>query len=374
MMPIGVPRVPYRSPKEGSWQWVDIWNCLYRERIIFLSKPVDEELGNQVRAAGGRQHAMRGWCIGGAPAVCRLLLWGASLQVAAAVARTPSPPCLLPDARAQLVATMLYLDSENQKDMNLYINCSGGEVRCAWRGVARAPCSDDVKTGRPLAGRRQRWELAAAPTHVACVACLEPNYSQVVPSLAIHDTMRHIKSDVGTVGFGGCMGMSGFLLAVGKKVRLTGVLTWGAALWMGGRRRACCSMPPGRCSPPRCRPSPTHPPPAVPLGRASGTRCRTRASWCTTPAAPRAARCAPACRPTPGPLLCCRRRCCCCRLGSFVSSPTFPCPPPTWWAQTLKPQTRKPCAGLGHQPRGARAAAHPRLHGLDPQPGHGPAL
>lgn len=30
--------------------------------------------------------------------------------------------------------------------------------------------------------------------------------------------MRHIKSDVGTVGFGGCMGMSGFLLAVGKKV------------------------------------------------------------------------------------------------------------------------------------------------------------
>lgn len=41
----------------------------------------------------------------------------------------------------------------------------------------------------------------------------------MVPSLAIHDTMRHIKSDVGTVGFGGCMGMSGFLLAVGKKVR-----------------------------------------------------------------------------------------------------------------------------------------------------------
>ena len=76
----------------------------------------------------------------------------------------PPGPC-----RLQLVATMLYLDSENKKDMNLYINCSGGEV---------------------------------------------------VPSLAIHDTMRHIKSDVGTVGFGGCMGMSGFLLAVGKKVRV----------------------------------------------------------------------------------------------------------------------------------------------------------
>lgn len=113
MMPIGVPRVPYRTPREGGWQWVDIWNCLYRERIIFLSKAVDDELGNQ------------------------------------------------------LVATMLYLDSENRKDINIYMNCSGGEV---------------------------------------------------VPCMALHDTMRHIKSDVGTVGFGGVMGMSGFLLAVGAKV------------------------------------------------------------------------------------------------------------------------------------------------------------
>ena len=41
---------------------------------------------------------------------------------------------------------------------------------------------------------------------------------QVVPCLALHDTMRHVKSDVASVGFGGCMGMAGFLLAVGKKV------------------------------------------------------------------------------------------------------------------------------------------------------------
>ena len=32
MMPIGVPRVPYRTPKEGGWQWVDIWNCLVSQR------------------------------------------------------------------------------------------------------------------------------------------------------------------------------------------------------------------------------------------------------------------------------------------------------------------------------------------------------
>ncbi|MBA0835112.1 hypothetical protein Goarm_007416, partial [Gossypium armourianum] len=28
MMPIGTPRVPYRVPGEGTWQWVDLWNAL----------------------------------------------------------------------------------------------------------------------------------------------------------------------------------------------------------------------------------------------------------------------------------------------------------------------------------------------------------
>ena len=41
---------------------------------------------------------------------------------------------------------------------------------------------------------------------------------QVVPCLAMFDTMKHIGSDVATVGFGACMGMSGFLMSVGKKV------------------------------------------------------------------------------------------------------------------------------------------------------------
>ena len=70
---------------------------------------------------------------------------------------------------------MLYLDSENKKDIKLYINCSGGEV---------------------------------------------------VPCMAIHDTMRYIKSDVSTIGFGGCMGMSGFLLAMGQKVSERGYEYW----------------------------------------------------------------------------------------------------------------------------------------------------
>jgi len=28
MMPIGTPRVPYRTPGERSYQWVDLWNAL----------------------------------------------------------------------------------------------------------------------------------------------------------------------------------------------------------------------------------------------------------------------------------------------------------------------------------------------------------
>ncbi|XP_021735999.1 ATP-dependent Clp protease proteolytic subunit-related protein 2, chloroplastic-like isoform X1 [Chenopodium quinoa] len=50
MMPIGTPRVPYRTPGEGSWQWVDLWNALYRERVIFIGQHIDEEFSNQILA------------------------------------------------------------------------------------------------------------------------------------------------------------------------------------------------------------------------------------------------------------------------------------------------------------------------------------
>ncbi|XP_062232906.1 ATP-dependent Clp protease proteolytic subunit-related protein 2, chloroplastic-like [Phragmites australis] len=51
MMPIGTPRVPYRTPGEGTWQWLDIWNALYRDRIIFIGDNIDEEFSNQVLAS-----------------------------------------------------------------------------------------------------------------------------------------------------------------------------------------------------------------------------------------------------------------------------------------------------------------------------------
>ncbi|NRB07153.1 MAG: ATP-dependent Clp protease proteolytic subunit [Richelia sp.] len=74
-MPIGVPKVPYRMPGEQYIQWIDIYNRLYRERIIFLGRDVDDEIANQI------------------------------------------------------IAVMLYLDSEDPgKDIYLYINSPGGMV------------------------------------------------------------------------------------------------------------------------------------------------------------------------------------------------------------------------------------------------------
>ena len=74
-MPIGVPKVPYRMPGETYTQWIDIYNRLYRERIIFLGRDIDDEIANQI------------------------------------------------------TAVMLYLDSEDPgKDIYLYINSPGGVI------------------------------------------------------------------------------------------------------------------------------------------------------------------------------------------------------------------------------------------------------
>nr|YP_009048599.1 clpP-like protease [Paris verticillata]YP_009343888.1 clpP-like protease [Paris quadrifolia]YP_009736732.1 clpP-like protease [Paris incompleta]YP_009736986.1 clpP-like protease [Paris bashanensis]AHX80475.1 clpP-like protease [Paris verticillata]APS88212.1 clpP-like protease [Paris quadrifolia]QEL51699.1 clpP-like protease [Paris verticillata]QHV39113.1 clpP-like protease [Paris incompleta]QHV39797.1 clpP-like protease [Paris bashanensis] len=46
-MPIGVPKVPFRSPGEEDAVWVDI-NRLHRERLLFLGQEVDSEISNQI--------------------------------------------------------------------------------------------------------------------------------------------------------------------------------------------------------------------------------------------------------------------------------------------------------------------------------------
>src|SRR6476469_107776 len=49
-MPIGVPKVPYKMPGGYDTQWINIYDRLYRERIIFLGRDIDDEIANQIIA------------------------------------------------------------------------------------------------------------------------------------------------------------------------------------------------------------------------------------------------------------------------------------------------------------------------------------
>ena len=74
-MPIGTPKVPYQMPGQQYSDWINIYDRLYRERIIFLGEGVNDFLANQI------------------------------------------------------IAIMLYLDSEDPgKPIYLYINSPGGSV------------------------------------------------------------------------------------------------------------------------------------------------------------------------------------------------------------------------------------------------------
>lgn len=76
-MPIGVPKIPFKLPGEPTAQWVDLYNRLYRERVLFLCQQLDDELANQ------------------------------------------------------LIGIMLYLNGEEQsKNIYIYINSPGGSVTC----------------------------------------------------------------------------------------------------------------------------------------------------------------------------------------------------------------------------------------------------
>ena len=76
-MPIGVPKVPFRLPGEPSAQWVDLYNRLYRERVLFLCQDLNDEISNQ------------------------------------------------------LIGVMLYLNGEkSSQDVYIYINSPGGSVIC----------------------------------------------------------------------------------------------------------------------------------------------------------------------------------------------------------------------------------------------------
>lgn len=112
MMPIGVPKVAYKDPKSKGAAWIDLYSRLYRDRILFLGQQVDDEIANN------------------------------------------------------LISAMLYLDSEEQKPMSLYINSPGGSVTAGF---------------------------------------------------SIFDTMQHIGSDVSTMNVGLAASMGSLLLAGGTQ-------------------------------------------------------------------------------------------------------------------------------------------------------------
>jgi ATP-dependent Clp protease, protease subunit len=126
-MPFGRPmRVPYNIPGSRSWQWVNIYTRLAQERIIFLSQPLTIGLANEV------------------------------------------------------VSYMLYLDSQDEKPIYLYINSIGDPIDA---GMA------DVTAGM----------------------------MSVTAGLAIYDTMKNLKSEVLTIGMGQVVGMAALLMAAGTK-------------------------------------------------------------------------------------------------------------------------------------------------------------
>ena len=60
MMPLGIPKVAYKIPGAQSADWIDIYNRLYRERIIFLGQEIDDEIANQARGRESREGGARG--------------------------------------------------------------------------------------------------------------------------------------------------------------------------------------------------------------------------------------------------------------------------------------------------------------------------
>jgi ATP-dependent Clp endopeptidase proteolytic subunit ClpP len=48
MMPLGIPKVAYQMPGTRGGEWLGIYERLNRERIVFLSGEIDDEVANQI--------------------------------------------------------------------------------------------------------------------------------------------------------------------------------------------------------------------------------------------------------------------------------------------------------------------------------------
>ena len=126
-MPVDrILRVPYNLPGSRSWQWVSVYTRMSQERILFLNQPLTDGVANS------------------------------------------------------LVSALLYLDSEDNKPIYLYINSIG----------------DPVMSGQ---------------------ADASAGMGSIRAGLAVYDTISHIKSDVMTICMGTAYGMASGLLSSGIK-------------------------------------------------------------------------------------------------------------------------------------------------------------
>nr|WFG51624.1 ATP-dependent Clp protease proteolytic subunit [Astragalus sp. Ge130187] len=47
-MPVGVPKVPYLIPGDEDASWIDLYNRLFQERLLFLGQEIKSEISNQL--------------------------------------------------------------------------------------------------------------------------------------------------------------------------------------------------------------------------------------------------------------------------------------------------------------------------------------
>ncbi len=47
-MPVGVPKVPFLLPGDDDASWIDLYNRLFQERLLFLGQEVNSEISNQI--------------------------------------------------------------------------------------------------------------------------------------------------------------------------------------------------------------------------------------------------------------------------------------------------------------------------------------
>lgn len=122
MMPIGVPKVAYRPPGAMVADWVNLYNRMYRERILFLGKQIDDELANE------------------------------------------------------MIGIMLYLDSEdNSKQISMYINSPGGSV------TAGFGMFDTMRHVRRVRRSRRSHAHRMPPLQARCTPAARPLHARRAP-------------------------------------------------------------------------------------------------------------------------------------------------------------------------------------------------